>query len=516
MPSERIWPSPSSATLDPDRLVDVSLGANTVGAFGQVLIVEEDPIFHEYVVRLADPRVWTQYTLLGGSATANGQTAVGTVSSGATQYAYGVAQTSATVPYTPGRGVTVRFTASFDAAGVASSFVAVGPYHGESGLGVGYNGTAWGMFHRYGRRFEVQKFTLTAAASGSETATVTLNGTAHAVAITSGTVEQNARELAEDDNYADSGGLVQWEAWAVGDTVYFIRQATGDATGTMSYSSTGTSAATVSEFQQGADGTQTWTPQASFDDPLDGTGPSGITLDVTKLNIYEFRYGWLGSLSPELYVFGSDGKPYLVHRVPWNGANTIPWCADPRFPVTYSAASLGSTTNVTASGASVTAIQHGKTAVQGPRFPPQVASATDLGSSALIPVLSIQTSPLDAALSALNRRRLLVTSIVVEAMGSKDLEIAVRLGDPSNLTGYEFAQPNNNSPLWVESSATAWTGTAIEELRQEVVASGTAAEIKFDPPIAVERSEVLTILAQGLSSGAGSDVFVVINGFEDH
>ena len=36
-------------------------------------------------------------------------------------------------------------------------------------------------------------------------------------------------------------------------------------------------------------------PQSSWDDPMDGTGVSGMTLDHTKLNVYEIIFQYLGA-----------------------------------------------------------------------------------------------------------------------------------------------------------------------------------------------------------------------------
>jgi hypothetical protein len=42
------------------------------------------------------------------------------------------------------------------------------------------------------------------------------------------------------------------------------------------------------------DGADTWHPRSEFNDPLDGTGNSGIDLDITKGNVFKIDYQWLG------------------------------------------------------------------------------------------------------------------------------------------------------------------------------------------------------------------------------
>jgi hypothetical protein len=58
-------------------------------------------------------------------------------------------------------------------------------------------------------------------------------------------------------------------------------------------------------------------PQASFNkDPLDGTGPSGITFDVTKVYIFAIRVQWLGvgNVTFGLYL-PQDNKFFAVHSM---------------------------------------------------------------------------------------------------------------------------------------------------------------------------------------------------------
>jgi len=62
-------------------------------------------------------------------------------------------------------------------------------------------------------------------------------------------------------------------------------------------------------------GTQvdTVTPQASWNmDPMDGTGPSGITIDTTKSQIFFMDIEWLGVGSVRMGIV-HNGQPYYVH-----------------------------------------------------------------------------------------------------------------------------------------------------------------------------------------------------------
>ena len=69
-------------------------------------------------------------------------------------------------------------------------------------------------------------------------------------------------------------------------------------------------------------------------DTMDGTGPSGITLDFTKTLIYIIDYEWLGvgTIRYGVYV---NGLPYYVHAVHNSNINTVVYMSTPNLPLRY-------------------------------------------------------------------------------------------------------------------------------------------------------------------------------------
>jgi len=64
-------------------------------------------------------------------------------------------------------------------------------------------------------------------------------------------------------------------------------------------------------------GVETFTPQSSWNgDKLDGTGPSGFTIDITMVNIYMIQFGWLG-IAPVIYAV------YTGHVTGWRVCHVI-------------------------------------------------------------------------------------------------------------------------------------------------------------------------------------------------
>lgn len=72
--------------------------------------------------------------------------------------------------------------------------------------------------------------------------------------------------------------------------------------------------------------------QASWDDPLDGTGDSGMTIDLTKLNVWEIRFQYLGAGAITLHVENDlTGKFMLVHTILYANNNITPSVHNPNF-----------------------------------------------------------------------------------------------------------------------------------------------------------------------------------------
>ena len=72
--------------------------------------------------------------------------------------------------------------------------------------------------------------------------------------------------------------------------------------------------------------------QADWDDPMDGNGRSGMTLDHTKLNVFEIRYQYLGSGKIDLCIENDKtGLFIVVHSVQYANTSTEPSTHNPNY-----------------------------------------------------------------------------------------------------------------------------------------------------------------------------------------
>lgn len=337
-----------------------------LGAFGELLTagltprVQIDAIFG---ILSSDHETLTDG--VSGSATASGSMFV--CETGTSSGGYGVIRSRRLLRYRPGQGMRLRFTGLFT-TGVANSQQFAGGFTATEAVGFGYSGTSFGVWRRDAGSAKIVRLTVTAAAAGAETITVTLNSVAFTVA-TGGALATTAlvaERIAE--NIVATGWTSTVSPTSNGSTVTFIQGNPAVADGTYSLSSTGTVTGTFATIQAGVanvtTGANVFIAQADWNlDVMDGSGgatnPSGILLDPTKLNIYEVVIPYLGAGAITYYVRLPGGGHQEVHRIEWPNAQTTPNMKNPTLRLGWFAASLGSTTNLTVKGASASGFTEG-------------------------------------------------------------------------------------------------------------------------------------------------------------
>jgi len=101
---------------------------------------------------------------------------------------------------------------------------------------------------------------------------------------------------------------------------------------------------------------------SNWDDPLDGTGESGMTLDNTKLNVWFIRFQYLGAGKIDILVEDdSTGLPVVVHSVLYANNNTTPSVYNPNFHLSFFVDNKATTTNLVVKTASMAYFIEGKT-----------------------------------------------------------------------------------------------------------------------------------------------------------
>ena len=101
---------------------------------------------------------------------------------------------------------------------------------------------------------------------------------------------------------------------------------------------------------------------ADWDDPLDGSGASGMTIDQTKLNIYYIQYQYLGAGAIKILMEDQrTGKLITVHTVDYANIYTEPSVHNPNFHHTMWVDNGGTTSNLVLKSSSYGYFVEGKT-----------------------------------------------------------------------------------------------------------------------------------------------------------
>lgn len=335
--------------------------------FGEISAESMYPVFGSdavYGINTAEQIVSSDGT--GGTATATaGMFTTGT--GGTTAGFFSSIQSRKRLRYRPGQGNVVRYTALFT-TGQSNSVQVVGVGTAESSLGFGYNGTSYGILHSTGGVREIQTLTVNTAASATETVTVTLNNSAFTVVVTAGSTTLNAYQISK-------GTFTGWQANQRSNTVIFLANSAGDKSGTFTCTSPGTLTGTFVETKAGVATTDTWVPQSSWNgDKLDGTGPSGVTIDPTKLNVHQIDVQYLGggaiTFKTEVTPASGNNADFVTNHI-FRFPNTLtaPSLSQPCLPFLMSAANTGTAGGaVTAKSASFAGFVAGQRVLHGPRM----------------------------------------------------------------------------------------------------------------------------------------------------
>lgn len=303
------------------------------------------------------------------SATNTGTNNLFKCSTGTTAYSFGTIQSRKRLRYRAGQGVVGRFTALWSAP-AASSIVVAGMGTAESGYYFGYNGTSFGILHSTGGVREVQTLTVTTASTATNNYNVQLDGTTYNITATNnGSTTATAYEISQ-------GTYAGWKAHARGATVIFLADSVGNKGGAFSLGQSGAGTPAAGSFAEtlaGVAATDTWVAQADWNgDKLDGTGPSGVTMDKTKGNVFQIDIQYLGFGGAVFKVEvnptnGNNPDFVVVHTLRHANARTAVSTSQPSFPFTMAAYSAGSTTDVSVSVGSFAGFIEGKKKVIGPR-----------------------------------------------------------------------------------------------------------------------------------------------------
>jgi hypothetical protein len=246
-----------------------------------------------------------------------------------------------------GQGAGARLTGKFT-IGTADSQQLAGLITAEDIFSFGFLGTAFGIIHAFDGEAESQELTVTVAAAGAETATVTIDGTAHVISLTlgTGTVQHTAFEIATELNAIP---IPNYIITSNNDQVVAQALISGPA-GAFAFSSTGAAVAAWLQITAGVSVTINFIPQASWNEDTRLDGDAQDILIPTNGNSYQIQ-GAMGFDGVGFYVKDSKSNALvLVHKIQYANQNITLITSNPTYRVGWLAINSGNTSNITVQG----------------------------------------------------------------------------------------------------------------------------------------------------------------------
>lgn len=477
-----------------DKFLEVSVREPLTG-FGELNTAENVAFIQGSGAYEFIPTNFRTYTTLSGTAGVTNR--MFTTTCGTTSLGYGAIQSFRSLNYKAGQGGLARFTAVFP-SNVASHWSGVGLVNLSDELSFGYNGTAFGIWHRYGGVAECRTITVTGGSGGSTNLTLTLNTVEYTIPLTSGTTSHNAYEIATWLNANQS----VWTADQVGATVIIIAQSDGAKSGTYSFSHA-SATGSIAQNKAGVTKTSTHIPQSSWN-----VNTRSDDFDPTKGNVYQIKYQYLGFGNIYFYIENLDSGLFdLVHVIKYSGRNTLPSLRQPSLRFGMYSASIGGTTDVSVQCASVACFVQGKiTKIRNPR----AVKNTQSVSTSFTNVLTLRNRKSYNSLH--NQVEIEPLNLTIASESSQSVEVEVR-GNATFSGGTNFANVGTNLVGDVDTTANTVSGGTL--LAAFTLGSKGNLSINLAQyEIAVPPSLQLTISAK-VVSGASSNVTVALTYYED-
>lgn len=439
--------------------------SSPVTAFGDLRTAELSPIFQgsfEYTVDNTDLN--TNTTVAGGTVTQASAMAV--VGSSTTTASTALLQSKQHAKYRAGLGGLQRFTALFSAP-VAATEIYIGIMDAPGSDAATGTVTLTG-----GGAGSVDGITVNAVEimSGAEAFDTDLTETAR-------NVVTNINANTSSPNYsATSLGVVitiTSDVRGTGPNTFVVTSSTTTITTTDVNLANGTDGAAFKNgFGVGYDGTtfgfhrwqnnsKTSVTIANWDDPLDGSGASGMTLDQTKLNVFFIQFQYLGAGAIKLFMEDDDtGDIVLVHTVDYANANTTPSVHNPNFHHTMWVNNKATSSDIILKGSSYGYFIEGKTELielHQPEFSTGIKEKTSVTTE--VSLVTIRNKSMYASKTNFIDVEILGLGAAIEASSANNLGLvrvvknAVLGGSPS------FTDINvNNSVIDFDVAGTTVTG----------------------------------------------------------
>lgn len=252
-------------------------------------------------------------------------------------------------------------------------------------------------------------------------------------------------------------------------------------------------------------------PLADWDDPLDGSGPSGEIIDPTKKNVFFIQYQYLGGGPINVFREDKRGKKHKVLVVEYPGLFTEPSTHNPNFHHVMWVDNKATTANLILKSSSYAYFVEGKTSFIELHQPSNSSGEKSLAVLAGVEraIFTIRNKSAYAGKANFIDIVILVVGGAIEASPASNLG-GVRLVKNATLGGVPSYSDINTTNSVVEIDTSATTVTGGKELNVFPLAGKND---KFNTPV-IDLKLILnpgeTLTFPGISSGDADMTSLVV------
>lgn len=309
----------------------------------------------------------------------------------------------------------------------------------------------------------------TSTANGASTSFLT-NESAVQMSVAATTNSEAVRQTFRSMSYQPGKGLLMLATFAMNTPTANIRQRVGyfNTQNGVFFQADGTTLSMVLR----SDSTPTpGTPsdirtvtQANWNgDKLNGTGPSGITLDVTKTQILWMDFEWLGVGSVRT-GFVINGQYIVCHTFENANVNTTTYMTTAILPVRYEIKNLSNATTASMKQICSTVISEGGYEQYSPSHLARRTAILSNIQLTFLPIVSIRLAP--TALGAV----VIPGRMQVIPIAGQNYEVGLFFN--ATLTGASWSAVSTDANVQMDTSATAMSGGTLVQ-SDYVTASGS-------------------------------------------
>ena len=204
-------------------------------------------------------------------------------------------------------------------------------------------------------------------------------------------------------------------------------------------------------------------PQPAWNiDRVNGTGRSGLILDISKANIYFIDYQWLGAGRVRFGVILPNGSKQIIHILENANDTNLPYMRTATLPLRFEQTNTGTAGSSSEMRWACAVVKHqSEVRVAGHRHAEDTGVVTVQTSDGVKPIISMRPKTTYKTRTNRGVARIATAQLVNDANSNGIVKFTVYTTDATNLTGASWTAHSDDSIVDLDTAATAIANTSL-------------------------------------------------------